>query len=95
MAQTTRVVADPSQTGRAVTSADGQRVWVHQPGAVLDLDSGDFWLASSNGWTRCGDSSGARPDNAPRGHLHLDAELGRLIVFDGANWRDPATGEVA
>ncbi|UGY03275.1 hypothetical protein [Bradyrhizobium quebecense] len=52
-------------------------------------------LAGQRGFFQVGDSSGptsARPANIRTGWMHIDTTLNKAVVFDGSNWRDPASG---
>jgi hypothetical protein len=79
------------------------RTYVGAPGAVLDVPDHDADMLEANGWTRV-EAVGAteeRPDLAatPAGAVNsagrrfFDTTLGYMIVWDGADWRDPANGD--
>ncbi len=77
--------------GRTYTAAAGQ---------PIDVPDFDANLLQANGWTLVALSgpTSARPVGtlgvyaATPGTRFFDTTLGKLIVFDGAVWRDPATG---
>lgn len=81
-----------SVNGRAYNAAAGQ------PIDVPDFDGAPL---SANGWifvARSG-SSAQRPVTSSNagldleaGNFYFDTTLSKLIVFDGAAWRDPTTG---
>jgi hypothetical protein len=99
---TTRVLS--TATVRSPTAlSNGQRV-APVPGAFLDID--DF-LANQlclSGWVRVGTvgTTAERPSASPlvgagmaqQGDLHIDKSLSLSVIFDGASWRDPATGAI-
>ncbi len=79
------------------------RTYTGSPGAAVDVVGFDADMLSANGWIYVcpsGDTS-ERPTgtfgiyNANAGSKYFDTTLDKLIVSDGANWRDPATGNVA
>src|SRR5262245_20637748 len=74
------------------------------PGTVVDVPVDDGRMLEANGWTRIAlvGASSERPTNTQpqsglpealaNGLRFFDTTLGKLIQFDGASWRDPATG---
>jgi hypothetical protein len=82
------------------------RSYVGTPGAVYDIvDGQDAETLGASGWTRVclsGPTSSRptismanNPNYAARPGLHfLDTTIGALIIFDGQNWRSPATGSI-
>lgn len=69
-----------------------------------DVPYMDAQVLAANGWTAIapvgtsdarpvtsGPTSG-NPEVATRGSRFVDTAIGKLIVFDGVAWRDPATG---
>jgi hypothetical protein len=82
------------------------RTYTGQPGSVIDVIDCDAAILSANGWTRVALSgpTSARPStsqatgslyHAARTLQFYDTSLGKLVIFDGADWRDPATGNAA
>ena len=68
---------------------------------VLDVPLGDALVLDANGWVlvnRAGSGPSAeRPANPMVASIYaryFDTDLGKLVVWDGANWRDPGTGNV-
>jgi hypothetical protein len=49
---------------------------------------------TANGWLRVGRSSttATRPTDQRVGEMIVDTTLGAVIIWDGATWRNPATG---
>jgi hypothetical protein len=64
------------------------------PGVVHDVIDFDADSLGGNGWTRVGEvgATAQRPVNPARGKLFTDTSVGAMIIFDGATWRNPATG---
>jgi hypothetical protein len=104
MATTLRVLA-PSDVTRAAVDTGYGRSYNGAPGTVLDVPLGDGLVLIANGWTYANLESG--PSSERPAHLtqalsektgrygrYFDTDLGKLIVWDGANWRDPANGNV-
>jgi hypothetical protein len=88
--------------GQQVLTANG-RGYSGVPGTAIDVPDFDAGVLAANGWTRVALSgaSSARPPINPNasppytaaaGLHYLDTTLGKIIVFDGATWRDPSTG---
>lgn len=68
------------------------------PGGFVDIDaaSNDVGDLGVNGWTFVAPvgATGQRPANPNRGDTFLDTDLAALIVFDGKDWRSPATAAI-
>jgi hypothetical protein len=80
------------------------RVYTPSAGATFDVADFDAPQLSANGWVSIAPSgpTSARPSplttSAPYiagiGTHFFDQTLGKIVVFDGAVWRDPATAAV-
>jgi hypothetical protein len=79
------------------------RAYSGVPGMAIDAPDFDAGVLAANGWTRIAFSgpTSARPTTsqangmygvAAQGMPFLDTTLDMLTVFDGAAWRNPATG---
>ena len=85
-----------SQTNMAVNG----RTYAGAPGSVADIPDMDAQVLAANGWVKVAASgaTAARPTatsapvSAAPGVQFWDTTLSKLVVFDGKNWRDPATG---
>jgi hypothetical protein len=88
--------------GQQVLTANG-RGYSGAPGAAIDVPDFDAGVLAANGWTRVALSgpTSARPTTNPntsppyvaaRSLPYLDTTLGKIVVFDGATWRDPVNG---
>jgi hypothetical protein len=92
----------PNAVGQQVVTANG-RTYSGAPGTYQDVPDFDAAVLMANGWTKAALSgpTSARPTTnanvsapytAAAGLDFLDTTLGKVICFDGAAWRDPATG---
>ena len=91
----------PTDVQKRTLSVNG-RTYSSAPGSVADVPDHDAGQLEANGWVRVEESgpTSARPNFAatPAGALNsagrrfLDTTVGALIVWDGATWRNPATG---
>jgi len=81
--------------GGATTRVNG-RVYSALAGAIVVAPDFDGDELEANGWTKvAAGGAGAtaqRPIAPRRGMSFHDQTLAKNIVFDGKNWRDPATG---
>jgi hypothetical protein len=68
---------------------------------LVDVYDADAEVLEANAWLRIAPSgpTSARPNggalgfyNASPGVMYYDTTLAKLIIFDGANWRDPVNG---
>lgn len=85
------------------------RAYRGQPGQTLDVPDFDAAVLAGNGWARVGPvgTTAQRPvanGQSPRltdpynitpGFQFMDTTLGKIVVWDGQNWRDPSSGSVA
>jgi hypothetical protein len=87
----------------AQTMTINGRQYSGTPGTVLDIPDFDAAVLGANGWAPIAPSgpTALRPSPlagktppylAAPGFEYFDTTLGKLIFFDGATWRDPATG---
>ena len=79
------------------------RVYQQVPGSAIDVPSGDTGSMAAAGWfyVALSGTTAQRPtqsvvlaglDGLAPGLEYLDLTLGKCVFYDGANWRDPATG---
>ena len=76
------------------------RTYSTAPGNVIDVWDADAQQLQANGWIPVAPSgpTSARPTgalglySAAAGQSYFDTTLGKLIISDGQNWRDPANG---
>jgi hypothetical protein len=76
------------------------RSYSSTPGNVVDIIDADALTLESNGWIPVAPSGSTaqRPVGvlgqytATPGFQYYDTTLSKLVIFDSANWRDPANG---
>lgn len=95
-------LANPAVTGNPV-NVNGRIYPPVAPGTVIDVPDFDAAGLCGNGYTRIaisGPTSGRPSTSQASGSLYfaapgvsfVDTTIGKLIVYDGATWRDPITG---
>jgi hypothetical protein len=86
-------VLPPTNVAYQTTIAFG-RTYTGAPGTALDVPDFDAAVITANSWLRVGRSAttATRPTDPRVGGLILDISLAKMICWDGAHWRDPATG---
>jgi hypothetical protein len=93
---------NPAITGNPI-NVNGRVYPAVSPGTVVDVVDFDAPVLCANGYTRIaisGPTSSRPTTNQASGSLYyaapglhyLDTTINRLIVWDGATWRDPTTG---
>lgn len=93
---------NPAVTGNPL-NVNGRVYPPVSPGTVIDVPDFDTAGLCGNGYTRIAISGptsarpSANPNTAPpyfaaSGLQFVDTTIGKLVVFDGATWRDPVTG---
>ncbi|MEW5882275.1 MAG: hypothetical protein AB1761_17775 [Pseudomonadota bacterium] len=97
---TTRMLP-PTDAGKRRMTVNG-RSYVGTLGTVYDVPDHDADALEANGWTRVEavGTTAERPNFTATpagaalsaGRRFLDTTVGALIVWDGATWRNPATG---
>jgi hypothetical protein len=92
----------PVAATQQTVSVNG-RTYSGAPGQVLDVPDFDAGVLAANGWTRVAFSgpTASRPTanaaNGPYGVAapgmqFMDTTLGYIVVFNGAEWINPASG---
>jgi hypothetical protein len=89
----------PAIASKQIVALNG-RSYSSTPGSVIDIMDADALELSGNGWIAVAPSgpTSARPTGtlgqytATPGFLYYDSTISKLIIYDGANWRDPANG---
>ena len=91
---TTNVRLLPPITVSTQTLTVNGRKYSAQPGSTLDVPDFDARVLTSNGWLKVEEvgASTARPSAPAAGKKFFDSTLNATISWDGAHWRDPATG---
>ncbi len=90
-------ITTPLRAAASTVTANG-RTYVATAG-LTDLPACDADIACSNGWKPLAivGTTAQRPilTSADAAMHYLDLSLGKLIVWQGAGWIDPATGAPA
>jgi len=104
MAQSNFRMLPPNNASQQTVTANG-RTYSGAPGSTLDVPDFDAQILAANGWVMVcasGPSSSrplpimaSAPYVAGPGFQYLDTTLGAVIVYDGAAWRNPLTGEAS
>lgn len=87
----------PPGDGLHTTFSINGRSYTAALGSYSDMPSFDALAAEANGWVRprvatAADTTANRPTTGLyRGRTYLDTTLAYVVVYDGANWRNPAT----
>jgi hypothetical protein len=89
----------PPANGQAsTTSKVNGRTYTCAAGATIDVPDFDGDQLEANGWLKAAaggvGSTAQRPSYgaADKGKQFHDSTLGKNIVWDGKNWRDPTNG---
>jgi hypothetical protein len=84
----------PPGSGKITTMTVNGRVYSCAVGATVDVIDFDAAVLTANGWIQVAPvgTTAQRPAKPGVGNFFHDTTLGKLIIFEGAAWRDPATG---
>jgi hypothetical protein len=93
----------PPVAVRSQTLTVNGRNYTGAPGVAMDVPDFDAQVLGANGWICCCPSgpTSARPTTNPNisapytaapSSKFYDTSIGKMLIFDGATWRDPATG---
>lgn len=95
----------PGAAASTTTAVPGGRSYTCALGTTLDVPDFDAPILQANGWTPAtlapkgqqGEvgTSVQRPTNPKKNQPFLDTTVGRIVVWDGKNWRDHVTGLIA
>jgi len=91
---TTTIRMMPAGSGKVTTMSVNGRVYSCALGSTLDVVDFDAAILTANGWIQVAPvgSTAQRPAKPGVGNFFHDTTLGKLVIFEGATWRDPATG---
>jgi hypothetical protein len=83
-----------SPNGNAATLMANGRQYSIAAGGTVDAPLGDAQILAANGWPRVEGSgtTAQRPATPSFTQKFLDTTVGLIVVWDGAKWRNPATG---
>ena len=91
----------PPGDGRHPTIVVSGRTYTAALGSYVDVvGSDDANALEANGWSRGSRNATGTTAQRPApstiwwNYSYLDTTLGKVIVWDGFNWRDPATAAV-
>jgi hypothetical protein len=85
----------PEGHGKITTAVVNGRSYSCALGATIDVvDFDAYQLMSSAGWIQVAPvgTTAQRPAKPGVGNFFHDTTVGKIIIFEGAAWRDPATG---
>jgi hypothetical protein len=84
----------PAGNGKTTTAVVNGRTYSCQLGATLDVVDFDAFVLGANGWIQVAPAgtTAQRPAKPGVGNFFHDTTVGKIIIFEGAAWRDPATG---
>jgi hypothetical protein len=105
MLPTSAGVAAGTAWAGAPGNVAARRYYAASPGSVVDVTLGDETTLDEQGFFQVGNASGTtaqRPNFAANqtplsnvGFMYVDTTIPKVVVWDGANWRDPITGSTA
>jgi hypothetical protein len=83
-----------SPNGNAATITANGRQYSVAAGGTVDVPFADAIILAANGWPQFEGSgtTAQRPANPHFVQKYLDTTLAVTVVWDGAKWRNPATG---
>ena len=92
---TTTIRLMPAGNGKTTTATVNGRKYTCALGSTIDVvDFDAYALMSAAGWIQVAPvgSTAQRTPQPGIGAIFHDTTVGKLIIFEGAAWRDPATG---
>jgi hypothetical protein len=80
--------------GAAKTTVANGRAYTCAANGFVDAPDGDAFILTANAWVQVAQvgSTAQRTTNPARSHKFLDTTLNKIVIFNGSNWADPATG---
>ena len=101
---TVRLMPPANSSGLNPCVANG-RTYVCASGSTLDVPDFDAYVLQSNGWTLAAAGGTGPTASRPtvqangqplkRGTTFNDTSIGKVVMWDGAVWRDHTTGALA
>jgi hypothetical protein len=84
----------PAGNGKITTATVNGRTYTCALGATIDVPDFDAFVLGANGWIQVAPvgTTAQRTAKPGLGAIFHDTSVGKLIIFEGATWRDPATG---
>lgn len=84
----------PAGSGKVTTTIVNGRSYTCALGATLDVVDFDAFALTNAGWVKVATvgTTAQRPAKPTLEQRYHDTTLGYIIVWEGAAWRNPATG---
>ena len=84
----------PAGSGKITTAVVNGRTYSCALGSTIDVPDFDAFVLGANGWIQVAPvgTTAQRPAKPGVGNFFHDTTVGKIIIFEGAAWRDPATG---
>ena len=84
----------PAGNGKITTTTINGRTYSCPVGATLDVVDFDAWALADAGWIQVAPvgTTAQLPAKPGIQQFYHDTTLAKTIIFEGAAWRDPATG---
>jgi hypothetical protein len=91
---TTTIRLMPEGHGKITSMTVNGRTYSCALGATIDVPDFDAFVLGANGWIQVAPvgTTAQRPAKPGVGNFFHDTTVGKVIIFEGAAWRDPATG---
>jgi hypothetical protein len=84
----------PAGSGKVTSMTVNGRTYSCALGSTIDVPDFDSFVLGANGWIQVAPvgTTAQRPPKPGLGAIFHDTTLGYTIIFEGAAWRNPATG---
>jgi hypothetical protein len=84
----------PAGSGKITTMTVNGRTYTCALGATIDVPDFDAFVLTANGWIQVAPvgATSQRPAKPGIQQFFHDTTLAKTIIWEGAAWRDPATG---
>ena len=91
---TTIIRVMPAGSGKFTTTTVNGRTYSCALGATIDVPDFDAAVLTANGWIQVAPvgTTSQRPVKPGIGNFFHDTTVGYLVIWEGAAWRNPATG---
>jgi hypothetical protein len=84
----------PAGNGKVTTTTVNGRKYTCAIGATIDVPDFDSFVLGANGWIQVAPvgTTAQRPPKPNLNQFYHDTSLGFMVIWEGAAWRNPATG---